>query len=203
MHRHAPLAALLFLAACAESEEASLVPPREDEGYNVVRPVSAQLGDDRELTIGEWGRSMQEEQPALLFGPASTEALFSMRCQGREALLLQRHGTIATGGTQQMTIGIGGASQKVAVSQTPGPLPMLRAEVPIAAELVRGLAGAQEPIRVSVDDGPPLVMPPSPLIAEYVAGCATAAVAAPVAEGPANGSETVPLPANGAAANSN
>jgi hypothetical protein len=165
------LVSLLALAACAKSEEASLVPPQEDDGYNMVEPVKTPVVQEGELALGEWARSMQEEQPALTFGPPSTEPLFSLRCDTGDGLLLQRHGVIAQPGLNQMLVEAGGEVRRLAVNPVEGPLPLLRGALPPQAELAGELASAQDRISVRIGTAEPLVMPPSPLIGEFIRSC--------------------------------
>jgi hypothetical protein len=192
------LVSFLALAACAKSEEASLVPPQEDEGYNMVEPVTSPVVAGGELALGEWARSLQEEQPALTFGPPSTEPLFSLRCDGREGLLLQRHGVIAQPGLNMMLVQAGTEPRRLTVNPVEGPLPLLRGAVQAEAELTGELASAQDRITVRVGNGEPLIMPASPMIGEFVRSCAqgeseTAESASPANEAaPANEAEATP-----------
>lgn len=166
-----PLAALAVLAACADSEPPEATPTDDGGAYNLVDPVKAPIADEAEPAIGQWIQSMQDEQPVLQFGPANTEPLFSLRCDDRGGLLLNRHGTLATDGGEMMSVTIGSASRNLAVNAAPGPLPKLRAAVPAQDELLEQLAASQQPIRISMGDGPPLVLPNDPSIAEFIESC--------------------------------
>lgn len=179
MTRIALLAAALALAACAKSEEASLVPPQEDGGYNLVDPVKAPLDQAGDLAVGEWVTTRQEDQPALAFGPPATEPLFSMRCDGGEGLVLQRHGVIAGPGLNMMRVTAGGEERRIAVNPVEGPLPLLRAAVPAEGDLIGDLTTVQGTIDVRIGDSEPLVMPASPLVGEFVRGCSADERAAP------------------------
>lgn len=171
MSRAAAIAAFLALTACAKSEEASLVPP-EDEGYNMVDPVSSPVVPEGELALGEWARSIQDEQPALTFGPPSTEPLFSLRCDTGDGLLVQRHGVIAQPGLNTMLVEAGGGEpRRLTVTPVQGPLPLLRGAVQPGADLVADLASAQDRISVRIGNGEPLVMPANALIGEFIRGC--------------------------------
>lgn len=166
-----PLAALAVLAACADSEPPDAAPTDDGGAYNMVDPVKAPIADDTEPAIGQWIQSMQDERPVLQFGPANTEPLFSLRCDDRGGLLLNRHGTLATDGGEMMSVTIGTASRNLAVNPVPGPLPKLRAAVPAQDELLEQLAASQQPIRISMGDGPPLVLPTDPAIGEFIESC--------------------------------
>ena len=197
MSRALLLASFVALAACAKSEEASLVPPQEDEGYNRVDPVKSPVVQEGELALGEWAQSLQEEQPALTFGPPSTEPLFSMRCGSGEGLLLQRHGVIAQPGLNMMLVEAGGEVRRLAVNPVQGPVPLLRAAVQPQAELTAELVSAQDRISVRIGDGEALVMPASPLIGEFVRSCSpgdsgTSADVPPANEAQGNEAEATP-----------
>ncbi|MBA3677356.1 MAG: hypothetical protein H0W74_08135 [Sphingosinicella sp.] len=166
-----PLTLLAALAACADSEAPDAVPANDNGAYNVVEPVRAPLRDEGQPTIGQWIEMMQEERPALQFGPPHTEPLFSLRCDDRGGLLLNRHGIVATG-TEMMAVTIGAASRRLAVNPVPGPLPMLRAAIPAQDELLAQL-GASPAFRIVVGDSPELALPASPLVGQFVATCAT------------------------------
>lgn len=172
MHRLLLTAALLGLVACAESEPPDIRPADDEGEYNLIDPVTAVVGEEEAPAIGDWVRSLQDERPVLQFGPANTEPLFSIRCDDREGILLHRHGTVATGAAEMMTITLGTASRRLALNPVQGLLPMLRAAVPANDPLLAALRGHDGSIEIIVGDGPPLVLPPSPLIDEFIATCA-------------------------------
>ncbi len=163
----------LLLAACARSEEASMVPPEGNQGYNRVGQVRTPEQDDREPSIGQWRASLQDERQALEFGPMGTEPLFSLLCapQGG-AVLLQRHGAASTAGAQQaMVVTVGDVSERLAVSSGLGAIPMQRGEVAPTSPIFGLLVASAQPIVIRVDDVPPLILPHSPLVGDYVRGC--------------------------------
>ena len=196
MLRLIPLAALVVLAGCADSESPDAAQTDVTGAYNMVAPVTAKLEtEDVAPTIGEWRRSVLEEQPALLFGPAGTEPLFSIRCVAGGGLLLQRHGAIAIGSGEQMKIASGGRAEQRNVEAVQGPPPLLRAVLAGDDALIAQIADARQPIEVAIGDEPALVMKPDPLIGEFVRSCAgeraasggeAAKGAAPAAETPSN-----------------
>lgn len=183
------LAAALALVGCAKSEEAEIVPIDESQD-NVAGPVRAPIADERELSLGEWSQGMQDEERALLFGPAGTEPLFSLRCDGRTGVLLQRHGLVPTGTAEMMTITLGTTSQRLAVNPVAGTVPKLRAAIPASDELLAQLGAATMPIVVAVGDSAALNLPPSPLIGAFMRACATEAPAAAEPESAEPGNAT-------------
>ncbi|HEY5711065.1 MAG TPA: hypothetical protein VIT38_04145, partial [Allosphingosinicella sp.] len=83
--------ALILLTGCARSEKASFV-PADNNALSEVERVRTPDSDEEELTLGTWRDGLQDEQAALEFGPAGAAPLFSLRCDARRSLLLQRHG---------------------------------------------------------------------------------------------------------------
>ena len=183
-------AAALALSACAESEEAKLVPIEEDEGYNKIDPVEAAVAQRGELSLGDWSLGTLDEQPALLFGPAGTSPLFSLRCDDREGLLLQRHGVVPSGDAEMMTVTLGASSHRLAVNPVAGTVPLLRAAISATNDLTAQLRDATAPIAIAVGDGPVLNLPPSPLIEDYVQSCGAEEASPQPAEAEANAADT-------------
>lgn len=173
MHRALVPAALLLLAACARSEDASTLPTDINEAQPVetVRSIGE---DDQQVALGEWRAGIQGEQAALEFGPAGTAPLFSMVCGNGGGLLLQRHGAVDFQGLQMMTIGLGGETRRVAVNAVQGTVPMLRAAIPATGPLLEEIAREQGPITIRTADSGSLILPHSAMIAEYIRGCENA-----------------------------
>ncbi|HST36126.1 MAG TPA: hypothetical protein VLK25_05805 [Allosphingosinicella sp.] len=195
MTRTFALLSLLMLGACARSEEARMdsndanqVGPRVE----TVRPDS----DDDEVALGAWRDGLQDEQRVLEFGPTGAPPLFSLRCDARRGVLLQRHGLAPSGDLPVMRVSVGNEARQLAVTGTSGPNPMLRAALSGSDSLLAALGRATAPFTVRVGDPPPLNLPASPLIASYIAGCASGATTAPAT---ADGNSAAPT-ANAAAA---
>lgn len=164
------LPALLLLAGCARSEEANFV-SADNDAARAVETVNSGESDDEELALGAWRDSVLGDQPTLEFGPTGAPALFSLACDPRHALQLQRHGAAPSGDLPAMLITIGSETRRLALTSTNGPLPMLRSTLQPNDTFVAILAGATVPIIVRIGDTPPLVLPPSPTIATYVNQC--------------------------------
>lgn len=163
----------LLLAACARSEEASMVPPDSNQGYNRVGAVTTPEQDDREPAIGQWRAALQDERQALEFGPLGTEPLFSLLCApAGGGVVLQRHGAASTAGAQlTLQVTIGDVTERLPAAAGGGTIPMLRAEVAPTSRLFGLLTAAAQPIVVRLDDGSPLILPHSPLVADYLRNC--------------------------------
>jgi hypothetical protein len=168
-----PLALLLLAAACARSEDASVVADRNGITTSVER-VRAPEADDDELAIGEWREALQDDYAALEFGPAGATPLFSMRCDGRRGAFLQRHGTPSTGDLPTMLVTIGSETRRFAVTSAGGTIPMLRATLTSGDPFRQTLSGASGRITVRIGDTPPLNLPPTEQIGAFLTGCTSA-----------------------------
>ena len=196
MRRIAFAVALVALAGCARSEEASLVPPDSNQGYNQAGRVGIPEQDDREPAIGQWRASLQENVQALEFGPMGTGPLISLLCTGEGSVLLQRHGGAPAGPLPSMQVSKGEMNERLQVTAGGGTIPMLRAEVPLDSPLAQALADEREPLMIGLDDAAPTVLPPSPLIGDYLESCATARpLPAEAGAGAADGNAAAPAPA--------
>ncbi|MDB5667333.1 MAG: hypothetical protein JWL74_283 [Alphaproteobacteria bacterium] len=170
------LSLALLLAACARSEEASMVPPDGNQGYNRVGQVRTPEQDDREPSIGQWRAALQDERQALEFGPMGTEPLFSLLCAPQGGgVLLQRHGAASTAGAQlAMVVTIGEVSERLPVSSGIGSIPMQRGELAPTSRIFGLLVASAQPIVIRLDEVPPLILPHSPLVGDYLRGCGRA-----------------------------
>ena len=201
MTRIIPILAVLALAGCARSEEAALIAPDSNTGYNQVGSVGLPEDDDREPAIGQWRASLQENVQALEFGPMGTEPLFSLLCSGNRAVWLQRHGGAPAGPLPEMVVERGDVNERLAVTVTGGAVPMLRTEVQLSSPLAQSIAAQGEVLVVTLGDTAPLILPASPLIADYLRSCQTATpLPTTTADGAATGNSAAPAPAGNTAA---
>lgn len=169
--RRAALFAFLLLAACARSEDANVLAEDNDEA-RTVEHVRTPEEDDGGVALGEWRASVQDDANVLEFGPAGATPVFSLRCDGRRGLFLQRHGAAPTGDLPMMMLTMGSETRRLAVVSVGGATPLLRAAIIPQDPLVGQLARNTGPLVVRVGDSPPLVLPASPSITTYVNGCA-------------------------------
>jgi hypothetical protein len=173
----------VLLAGCARSEPAEYTQFDNNASLTVNAPLIDT--DDDELAIGAWRMSLQDGQSVLEFGPSGAVPAFSIACDSRRNLLLQRHGAAPAGDLPAMLVTVGSETRRLAVVGTGGALPMLRATLP-ANDPFRGvLIAAASPIEVRIGDSVPLSLPPGPLIGTYSAQCASGE--ARPAEAAANG----------------
>ena len=179
MIRPVLLSAVILLAGCARSEEARYA--QQDTNM----PVMANMLDnhDEDLAVGTWQTGLEGDQPVLEFGPVGANYLFSIGCDARRNLLLQRPGAAPPGDLPNLLVTVGSETKRLAVTGVDGAVPFLRGTLAGTDPFVRVLTGATTRIVVRLGDTQPLMMPPSSLIATYVQQCAAGEVraAAPVA----------------------
>ena len=177
MARPASLLLLVLLAGCARSEDASVVANSNDlQGVEQVRTPEQ---DDEELALGAWRETPQDDGALLEFGPTGAPPLFSLRCDARHSVFLQRHGAATAGDLPMMLITIGSETRRLAVTSGGGAIPMLRASLAPSDTMVRTLTGTTSPIVIRIGDSPPLVLPPSPSIGAFLARCETGETSVP------------------------
>lgn len=179
MIRHALPVILVLLAGCARTEDASNT--TIDSNALAVERVRSLDQNDQEVALGEWRQSLQDEYAALEFGPAGAPPVFSLRCDDRRGVLLQRHGTAPIGDLPMMLVTLGNETRRLAVTSAGGSIPMLRASLPPQDAMLERLAAVDERITIRIGDSGPLVLPPSPSIGAFVAGCASGAHQRPAA----------------------
>lgn len=194
MFRSALPLALVLLAGCARSEEANLLPV-DSNGARSVESVRPER-DDELPALGQWRETLQDEQRAIEFGPSGAAPLFSLACDARRGLLLQRNGLEPTGDLPVMLVTVGSETRRLAVARGEGPLPLLRASLNPSDQLAILFGRAAAPIEVRIGDSPPLILPPSPLIGAYISQCQNGIL--PAARGSA-GNTSAPAAGNSAA----
>ena len=161
---------LLMLAGCARTEDAS-VRPAEGNGSGVEQ-VRATGGDEQEPALGEWRAALQEERPALEFGPAGTPPLLTIVCGERGGLVMQRRGALPPGAAPTLSVTVGGQGRQIPVSAGTGPTAIQNASIAPGDTLLQQLATAQAPIALRFGDGTQLILPQSPLIGRFAQSCA-------------------------------
>lgn len=179
MSRHAPALLLILLAAaCARSEDASvMIDPNALAPAIEQRPVTSS-GDEEEIANGVWRDALQEQVAALEFTPPEGSPLFSLRCGEGGGLFLQRHGAAPAGAPSTMNIMVGRESRRLALTTIATPTPLMRGVLAANDPLIAALGGAATPITIRVGAAPPLVLPPGPQLATFLPRCAPAGAAA-------------------------
>lgn len=161
--------AFLLLAACARDEDAS-VRPAETNG---VERVGDNEQEEERPALGEWRRTLLEEQPALEFGPDGTQALITLACGADRGIVIQRPGPLASGAQPHLSVTVGGQARQLQLTGVGGTTPGIRAAVPAGDPLLGQIAGSAGPIRIAFGDGTSLILPPSPLIGQFIQACAS------------------------------
>jgi hypothetical protein len=177
---------IVLTAGCARSEDASVVVADANQGGPTVEQVRPDRDSD-EPALGQWREALQGEQRVIEFGPAGAPPLFSLGCDARRGLLVQRHGIEPSGDLPVMLVTIGSETRRLAVTGGDGPIPMLRATLGGADPLPASLGRAAGPITIRIGDSAPLILPPSPLVGTYVSRCSGGELAAQAPEPAANG----------------
>ena len=195
MIRRALPVLILLLAGCARSEDASLVPSGDNESVRTVEQVRPER-DEEEPALGEWRATLQDAQRAIEFGPRGASPLFSIVCDARRGLLLQRHGLEPAGDLPVMLVSVGSETRRLAVTGGEGPIPMLRASLNGSDTLVAALSRTTTPIAIRIGDSAPLILPPGPMIGAYIGECQSGAL--PALHGDAGVNVAAPANANAA-----
>ena len=190
MIRHALPVLIVLLAGCARSEDASLVPSGGNDSARMVEQVRPER-DEEEPALGEWRSTLQGEQRAIEFGPRGAAPLFSIVCDARRGLVLQRHGSEPAGDLPVMLISVGSETRRLAVTAGDGPIPMLRASLNGSDTLVTALSRTATPIAIRIGDSAPLILPASTMIGAYIGECQSGALPAPGGEANANAAAAV------------
>lgn len=161
--------ALLLLAGCARDEDAD-VRPAEANG---VERVGDSEQEDRRPALGEWRRTLVQDQPALEFGPFGTAPLISIVCGADRGLVLQRPGPLAPDSEPKVAVTVAGQASELPLTGIGGTTPVQRAAIPAGHALLGRVSDPRGPIFLRFGDGTPIVLPASPLVGEFVRSCAT------------------------------
>ena len=184
--------AIVLLAGCARSEDASVAVDMNAVAPDVVRNVSA----DDEITSGNWRETTQGNSTALEFvgSDGAAQAQFSLRCGERGGLILQRHGVTQAGGSAALAVSVGRERRDIPAVLEEN---ILRSTLTGGDRLISALGSAATPIGVRAVGVAPLLLPPGPALNAFVGRCATIA---PSDSGAGNSSGNAVEPAGNAAA---
>lgn len=172
---------IVLTAGCARSEDATVGSADANQSGQAVEQVRPDRDAD-EPALGQWRETLQGEQRVIEFGPSGAPPLFSIGCDARRGLHLQRHGLEPTGDLPVMLVTIGSETRRFAVTGGDGPIPMLRATVSPADPLTAGLGRSDAPITIRIGDSPPLILPSNPLVGTYVSRCSGGELPVPAAD---------------------
>jgi hypothetical protein len=165
--------ALILLAACARTEDASVRPQESNDSNRTVEQVRQPVADPEEQALGEWRLGLQQERQALEFGPSGTTPLVTIVCGDRGGFVLERPGALPPGAAPSLSVAIGGAqARQLPLTTGTGATAVQSATIAAGDPLLQQLASAQGPIALRFGDGSPLVLPQSPLIGQFAGSCA-------------------------------
>jgi len=190
------MVAALGLTACARSE-----PVDEDFGQDVEltgNALAETLSEDREedSRSGTWLPGAEGAAQSIAFQAPNGEELFSIRCDERGGLVLQRPGLVSRGNLALMQLRTGDVVRRLAVTQSGGATPQVQASVPYNDQLIGALMTFDQPLEVRVDGLETLMLPPSAAVGSLVRTCQSAAGAvAVVGATPGEPANTVAPPA--------
>ncbi len=164
---------VVTLPGCAERVEPDPTLAKESDGYNMINPVRV---DDSETveppTPGAWRSASVEGARGLLFAAPGADPIFAIYCDARRGLVLERRDYSPTGTIDMMNVTIDSMSMNLAVDPVDDPVRALRAVVPYRGDLAARLQKNPAPISISVGEGAPLRLPPSPLVPTLAIFCA-------------------------------
>jgi len=167
------------LAACADREEPDRDPP-PPSGYNMIDDVQvndpgglvgAQQSPATATTPGVWRPDTVGAMRGVSFVPPEGEPLLRMFCDGRRGMVVERTALVPSGEIDMMTFRVRDRGRQLAVNPTGPDGTVLRAMLPLRGDLIAALQAGPAPIQVSVGEGAPLSLPPSPLVAMLATDC--------------------------------
>ena len=124
---------------------------------------------DIPLTQGGWVYSAQGNTSQALFGPANSEALFSVRCdRGQRRVILSRAGQ--TNGNM-MTIRTTSGARSLRATAGREPLPYAAATLPATDRFLDSMVFSRGRFTVEVPGAPMLVIPAWPAPARVIEDC--------------------------------
>ena len=176
------LLAASVLAACARSEPADPTPGGDLE---LAEP---RVDDQPEnsTTAGEWEAGAQGQSQSVAFRGPENNVLFTIRCDVRGGLIVQRPGLIARGNLALMQLRTADVVRRLAVNAAAGPQPLVEARIPYNDQMISGLMSFDEPLEVRYEGLDTLVLPPNPLVGDLVRTCQQTSAAAAEAAAQAN-----------------
>ena len=174
-----------FLAACAQTE------PAETAAADDVQEVELPTLDTAEdpTTPGNWEAGAQGEAQSVAFRNPDGQAVFTISCDLRGGLVVQRPGLVARGNLALMQLRTADVVRRLAVNAGNSGEPQVEARVPYNDEMIAALMRFDEPLEVRYEGLETLVLPANPLVGGLVRTCqqtnSTAAIAADQPDPPA------------------
>ena len=169
------LLGLLAAAACVPKREAPPPPqperpaPTPRPTYQVPPPPPAADWRDLPLTPGAWFYRNESGSSLALFGPANSEASFTVRCdRARRLVTLSREG-ITSG--NMMTVRTSSGARNLPLSVQTEPLPYVSGSLNANDRFLDSIAFSRGRFTVEVPGAPMLVIPAWPEPARVIEDC--------------------------------
>jgi len=174
------LSFVALLAACGNNDtETTLESAREaeeiqeNEGTIEGAPDNIAVNDSLmsgNYTEGEW--VYKAGDPAALYGPPSTDAIFSLWCDTEEnELIIQRAAEIVDPNTAEITIVTPDESRKYYVQSTDGPMPLVTTGISLEDKFVDDIAQAARLAISGPEGSDTLRLPGGPEVNRLVEAC--------------------------------
>ena len=162
------------LVACVPRREAPPPPAQQPQGTPRPMPVPPPPPPpadwrDLALTPGGWIYRSEGARTQALFGPASSEAHFAIRCDRSDRQVSLWRGGTSSG--ELMTVRTSYGARNLPLSGQPGQLPYVYATVPASDRLLDEMAFSRGRFTIEVPGQPMLVIPAWPEAARVVEDC--------------------------------
>ena len=163
---------LLFLTAALVTACAQTEPADSNAGDDLQQIAQPTIDSAEDPTSpGNWEAGAQGEAQSVAFRNPDGETIFTIRCDLRGGLVVQRPGLIARGNLALMQLRTADVVRRLAVNAATGEQPQVEARVPYNDEVIASLMRFDEPLEVRYEGLETLVLPPNPLVADLVRTC--------------------------------
>ena len=173
-------------AACARTEPADPTPGEDLELAQAAAEREAAASAAEPATAGRWEASAEGQSQSVTFRGPQGQTQFTISCDLRGGLIVERPGLIARGNLALMQLRTADVVRRLAVSAAPGPQPDVEARLPYNDPMIAALMSFDEPLEVRYEGLETLVLPPNPIVGDLVRTCQRASQAAADAAAQAN-----------------
>ena len=166
------------LAACAESEQ--VTETTEEIEANISTPGgAADLNEaDSAIATGQiaqgeprWFTRTTVEGPWAGYGPPTSEAAFSVRCEAERLIFNTTEMPPSGPGQTEMQLAAAGFSETLTAQATEEGLPHTEASVPVSTEWLGQLESASGDLTVTVGESDPLTVPIGQPLTSLISDC--------------------------------